>query len=210
MEITDPTLVFLLITLGLVGIGVETLTPGGFIPGLIGIAALVFGIIGAIDIGVAPGGVSLMVLAVALFIAAVALKLYRPLSVAGLIALILSGIFFFDRDQDPTSIPAVIAGCLVLGGFVMFVIERAARAKASPVRYGPEELIGRPAEVRATLDPRGQVFADGALWQAEIVPGSPAVGIGENVIIDSVRGLTLMVSPANAIATEVNPEGDSA
>ena len=64
--------------------------------------------------------------------------------------------------------------------------------------------------MRATLDPRGQVFADGALWQAEIVPGSPAVGIGENVIIDSVRGLTLMVSPANAIATEVNPEGDSA
>ena len=54
MEITDPTLVFLLITLGLVGIGVETLTPGGFIPGLIGIAALVFGVIGAIDIGVAP------------------------------------------------------------------------------------------------------------------------------------------------------------
>ncbi len=32
VEFSDPTLVFLLVTLGLVGIGVEVLTPGGFCP----------------------------------------------------------------------------------------------------------------------------------------------------------------------------------
>lgn len=207
MEITDPTLVFLLITLGLVGIGVETLTPGGFIPGLIGFMALILGVIGAVDLGATAGGVGLLVLAVGLFIAAVALKRYRPLSIAGMVALIASGIWFFDRDSDPTSIPAVLIGCIVLGGFILFVIERASRAKDAPVRYGPEELIGQPAVVRQSLSPRGQVFADGALWQAEVSPGSPPAEIGDDVVIDAVRGLTLMVTAASVNGTEVNEEG---
>jgi len=202
--VSDPTIVFLLITLGLVGIGVETLTPGGFIPGLIGIAALVIGITSATDLDVTVVGVGLLGLAIALFIAAVAFHLYRPLSAVGMLALIASGIFFFDRDTDPTSIIAIVIGCIVLGGFVTFVIERASKAKDSPVRYGPEELIGRPAVVRETLNPRGQVFADGALWQAELAPGLPAAGIGQTVIIDEVRGLTLMVTAAVASQTEDN------
>ena len=41
MEVTDPTVVFLLIALGLAGIGIEILTPGGILPALIGTVWLV-------------------------------------------------------------------------------------------------------------------------------------------------------------------------
>ena len=64
MEIGDPTLVYLLIILGLVGIGVEALTPGGFIPAVLGIIALVVGVIGLIDIGPTAIGLGLLLLAV--------------------------------------------------------------------------------------------------------------------------------------------------
>lgn len=195
MELADPTLVFLLITLGLFGVSIEILTPGGIVPGLVGVIALVLGIIGAIDIGAAPGGVGLLIVAIALFIAAVALKLYRPLSVLGVVALALSGIFMFDRETDPTSIPAVVVGSIVLGAFLVFVIERVSTVKSQPVRYGPEELVGLTGDVRQSLSPAGQVFIDGALWQAEATElAATPIAYGEKIRVDAVNGLTLSVS----------------
>jgi membrane-bound serine protease (ClpP class) len=55
-------------------------------------------------------------------------------------------------------------------------------------------MPGREAVVRTPLDPRGQVFIDGALWQAEAEDGAAAVG--ETVIVRWVEGLTLHVAPA--------------
>jgi membrane-bound serine protease (ClpP class) len=208
VELTDPTLVFLLITLGLVGVGIEILTPGGIVPGVVGVVALVLGLIGAVDVGATAAGVGLLILAIAFFIAAVALRLYRPLAIAGVLSLIASGIFMFDRDTDPTSIPAVIIGCVALGGFLLFVIERVSKVKASPVMYGPEELIGMTGDVRQTLSPRGQVFIDGALWQAEATTPGTRIAFGERIRVDAINGLTLSVSPvSNTNEPETEQEG---
>lgn len=198
MEITDPTLVFLLVTLGLVGLGVETLTPGGLIPAIIGIVALVLGVIGLTDVGPTAVGMGLLLLAVASFIAAVALKLYRPLSAVGTVALIAAGIWMFDRGTDPTSIPAVVIASIVVGALMGFVIERASRAKGEPVRYGPENLAGLTGDVRTPLRPEGQVFVDGGLWRAELEAPGGSLATGERVEVVEVRGLTLVVRPLAA------------
>ena len=207
MELTDPTLIFLLITLGLVGVGIETLTPGGFVPGLVGIVALVLGVIGAIDLNATAGGIGLLILSIAFFIGAVALKIYRPLALAGIVALILSGIFMFDRDTDPTSIPVVVIGSILLGAFLLFVIERVSAVKGTPVRYGPEELTGQTGDVRQGLNPTGQVFIDGALWQAELSDPSSSATVGDRIRVDGIRGLTLLVSPDGAGPTNQPIEG---
>jgi membrane-bound serine protease (ClpP class) len=210
VELSDPTLVFLLVTLGLVGIGVEALTPGGFLPGLVGVAALVLGVIGYIDIDAPSGGVGLLLVSIAFFIAAAALKRYRALSAAGTLFLILSGIFMFDRGSEPTSIPAVLVAGLVLGGFMMFVIERAGTARTRPVKTGWEELIGMTGEVRSGLGPVGQVFIDGALWRAELSPESEPVTVGTRVQVEAVEGLTLIVSKVRrteAASSQTDKEG---
>lgn len=215
MELSDPTLVFLLVTLGLVGIGVEALTPGGFLPGLVGVAALVLGVIGYIDIDAPSAGAGLLLVSIALFIAAAALKSYRPLSIAGVLALMLAGIFMFDRSTEPTSIPAVIVGAGVLGGFMVFVIERASRARGRPVKAGREELIGKTGDVRSgplSSDGQGsgQVFVDGGLWRAELAPGSEPVTVGDQISVEAVEGLTLIVSRfrrAEAASSQTDTEG---
>ena len=201
MEITDPTLVFFLITIGLVGIGAETLTPGGVFPGLIGLISLTLGIVGAVQIGVSPVGAGLLLVSIALFIAAAAFNAYRPLSIASVVTLIAGGIFLFPRDEDPTSIAAVVIGGAALGALLLFVIERAAMVKASPVRYGPEELVGVRGEVRATLDPHGQVFLDGTLWDAELADGAEPVRPGGEITVEQVRGLTLVVRESQGVAS---------
>jgi len=195
VEITDPTLVYLLVILGLTGIGIEAMTPGGFVPAILGLIALVFGVIGMVDLGPTAVGLGLLLLAIALFISAVAFKLYRPLSILGILCLVGSGIWMFDRSEDPTSIVAVAIGSIVLGLFMLFVEERAARSLSSPVRYGPEDLAGMGGEVRVPLRPEGQVFVDGALWQARVEDPEARVGVGERIVVTEVRGLTLIVTP---------------
>lgn len=195
MEISDPTLVYLLVILGLTGIGIEAVTPGGFIPAILGIIALVFGVIGLVDIGPSAIGMGLLLLAIVLFISAVAFHRYRPLSIAGVVSLVGSGIWMFDRNTDPTSIIAVTIGSVALGLFMLFVIERASETRGAPVRYGPEELAGRTGDVRVPLRPDGQVFVDGALWQARLADPASKLGTGEKVVVVEVQGLTLIVEP---------------
>jgi len=195
MEISDPTLVYLLVILGLTGIGIEAVTPGGFVPAILGIIALVFGVIGLVDIGPSAIGVGLLLLAIVLFISAVAFHRYRPLSIAGVVSLVGSGIWMFDRNTDPTSIIAVTIGSVALGLFMLFVIERASETRGAPVRYGPEELAGRTGDVRVPLRPDGQVFVDGALWQARLADPASKLGTGEKVVVVEVQGLTLIVEP---------------
>lgn len=195
MEITDPTLIFLLVTLGLVGLGVESLTPGGMVPAIIGVIALILGVIGMVDVGPTAVGVGLFLLSVVSFIAAVALRLYRPLSALGALALAVAGIWMFDRSTDPTSIPAVIVASVVVGALMGFVIERAGRARRTPVRYGPEDLAGRTGDVRTPLRPGGQVFVDGGLWRAELEDPGGRLSTGEQIEVVEVRGLTLVVRP---------------
>ena len=200
MEIGDPTLVYLLIILGLAGIGVEVMTPGGLIPAILGLVALIFGLVGMADIGPTAIGIGLLLLAIALFIAAAAFHRYRPLSIAGVLSLVASGIWMFDRETDPTSILAVTLGSVVLGLFMLFVIERASVTREAPVRYGPEDLVGMQGDVRVPLRPDGQVFIDGALWQARLADPEDRLGIGEIVTVVEVSGLTLIVTGQ----TEIN------
>ena len=56
----------------------------------------------------------------------------------------------------------------VLAGFVVFASRKAIAAQRDePVRTGEAGLIGSIGEVREPLDPTGQVFVQGALWQAQ-------------------------------------------
>ena len=78
---------------------------------------------------------------------------------------------------------------------MLFVIERASETRAAPVRYGPEDLVGMEGDIRVPLRPDGQVFVDGALWQARLADPDARLGIGEKVTVTEVSGLTLVVAP---------------
>jgi membrane-bound serine protease (ClpP class) len=197
VELTDPTLVFLLIAIGLAGIGVEINAPGSFGPGIIGIASLVLGVIGAIQIGSLGAGLGLLLVAIAFFVAAAALEHTRELSAVGAVALIGAGIFMFDRQTDPTSIVAVVIGAGVVGAFMVFVLERAENVRGQPVLTGWEELIGATGVIRSGRlsgdRDVAQVFVNGALWQARLSPGSDPVDLSDTVMVEEVDGLTLVV-----------------
>jgi membrane-bound serine protease (ClpP class) len=88
----------------------------------------------------------------------------------------------------------------VLSLITVFVITpKVLRAhRDEPVRTGWEEVVGSVGEVREPLDPDGQVFVGGALWQARLADEGAEVGVGNRVRVESVDGLTLVVRPVSA------------
>lgn len=72
---------------------------------------------------------------------------------------------------------------------------KALTARRAPVRTGTESLVGSDATVRSWTGAQGQVELDGGLWRARMEFGydDSVPAVGESVVVEQVRGLTLKV-----------------
>ena len=89
---------------------------------------------------------------------------------------------------DPWLMPALVI-CVI--AFTIIAIIWGIRAHQKQVAAGREDLIGKTAEVKVALKPKGTVFIEGEGWTALSEKGW--VKTGEEVIITKVEGLKLWV-----------------
>jgi membrane-bound serine protease (ClpP class) len=110
------------------------------------------------------------------------------------VALVL-GSMMLIRTPEPymrISLPVILSSAGVMALFFGLVVGAGVRALHARTTTGREGLIGEVAVVRHRLAPRGQVFVEGELWNAEAdVP----VEEGRTVRVAAVEGLTLKVVP---------------
>jgi membrane-bound serine protease (ClpP class) len=198
--LVNPTVSYLLILLGLVGIGIEFFSPGLIAPGTIGVISLLLGLYGTAQLPVTVAGILLLIFGIAMIVAEAHLPTHGILGASGVAALIAGGLLLYDTNSSAFGIsaPVVVAVGLILGGLLAFAVERAVQARTQPKRTGWEEMVGAVGEVRQTLDPVGQIFVQGALWRAQL--GGPngdgrTLERGSRVRVESVEGLTLQVRP---------------
>lgn len=207
--LVNPTVAFLLLSVGLLGLAFELFNPGAIAPGTLGLISFLLGAYGTAQLPVTAAGILLLVLAIALFVVEAHVNSHGVLGASGVLALILSGLLLFNTNEGfGISVPVVIGAGVVLGGFFAFVVQRAVRARGEPVRTGHEEMVGALGEVRVPLSPEGQVFTRGALWRARAVNGEAQMRAGDRVRVELVDGLTLLVRPEPQTESE-SEEGAS-
>jgi membrane-bound serine protease (ClpP class) len=198
--LVNPTVSYLLILLGLVGIGIEFFSPGLIAPGTIGVISLLLGLYGTAQLPVTVAGVLLLVFGIAMIIAEAHLPTHGILGASGVASLVASGLLLYDTNSSAfgVSAPVVIAVGLILGGLLAVAVERAVQARSQPKRTGWEEMVGAVGEVRQPLAPMGQIFVQGALWRARLGGDDGddrTLERGSRVRVESVEGLTLQVRP---------------
>ena len=93
------------------------------------------------------------------------------------------------------STPVIVGVAVSVSAISAFIINRVVRAHRRQASTGKEELIGKTALVKVTLEPEGTVFFKGERWTALSEEGR--VKAGEEVIITKVDGLTLWVTKKN-------------
>src|SRR5215211_5243522 len=194
--LVNPTVSYLLILLGLAGLGIELMS-GLIAPGAIGLVSFLLGLYGTAQLPVTAAGVLLLCVGIAMIIAEAHLPTHGILGASGIAALVASGLLLYDTNSSAfeVSAPVVIFVGLLLGGMLAFAVERAVRARRELKRTGWEEMVGAIGEVRQPLDPVGQIFVEGALWRAEVDGDGQVLKRGSRVQVESVEGLTLHVRP---------------
>ena len=211
--IINPNVAYLLLLVGLAGVGIELLTPGLFVPGSLGVLSLLLGIYGAAQLPVTVIGVVLLLVGVGLVIAEAYLPTGGILGIGGIAALIAAGLTLFDTGSDAleVEVPIVVTVAVVIGAFGLFVGDRVLKAQRQKrVRTGWEELPGSDAEVRVALNPIGQIFVEGALWRARSITEGEQIPVGERVRVREVDGLTLIVERVESVSDQSSPPTEGA
>jgi membrane-bound serine protease (ClpP class) len=182
--LVDPNLITLMLSIGLIGIVVELWNPGLVFPGTVGAISLILGLYGLQVLPVSLAGLLLMILAAAFFVAEAFVPTHGALSVAGGVMFVLGALILFDPAGDAyqVSMPVAIGIAVGLTLLLGFAVTRAVRAARQPVAVGVHGMVGHEAVVRGG----GLVQVNGELWRARSAGGEDLVA-GQHVRIEEVE-----------------------
>jgi membrane-bound serine protease (ClpP class) len=203
--LASPNVAFLLISLGTLALFVEILHPGLWIPGTIGIAFLILGFAGVGNLDFSWAGVAFLALAIVLIILEAQAPGFSYFGAAGVIALVLGGVFLVGRFSGPDltgGAKTVSLWLLAVVGasafaFVVWLTWQIRLTRRSPAYVSEGStgaLAGHEGIVTARLAPKGEVHIAGEYWTAETA-GDVPLEVGEKVKVLSVDGVTLIVEP---------------
>ena len=199
--LTNPNIVFLLLTVGVQAILIELSSPGGWIAGFIGAVSLA---LAAYGLGVLPVnwfGLIFLVIAFVLFILDIKAPTHGALTAAGVVSLIVGSLVLFNSPGTPSflrvSVPLVIGVSLATAGIFFAILMIALRAQKAPIRTGRESFVGRTGTARTTIAPFGTVQMGGELWSGELAPGEDTILEGANVEVLEVQGVRVIVRKIN-------------
>ena len=197
--LTNPNIVFLLLSVGVQAILIELSSPGGWVAGFIGVVCLALATYGLGILPVNWFGIVFLVLSFVLFILDIKAPTHGALTVAGIGSFIVGGLVLFNSPGIPdfqrVSVPLVIGSAVVTGAIFFVIVGFALRARKRPIIAGQESLVERIGIVREVLDPNGSVQLGGELWSAES-EGEVVLPVGAKVKVVTVKGLKLIVKEA--------------
>jgi len=190
--LSNPLISLLLLMMAMYGIIFELSNPGAILPGVIGGISAILLLYSFSVIPINAAGFAFIALAVLLFIADVYSPTHGVLSVGGVVSLFFGLMMLFRTPAGPMISPWVLAVvAVVTGGFFVFVVGLGVKALKRPYIAGRDAVVGHVGEARSDLDPKGQIFVNGALWTATSESGR--IEKGEKVDVTAMEGLKLTV-----------------
>jgi membrane-bound serine protease (ClpP class) len=195
--LTNPNIVFILLSIGVQAILIEMSSPGGWVAGIIGVILLALSIYGLGILPVNWFGIVFLIIAFILFILDIKAPTHGALTVAGVASFITGALILFNSVSVP-GFPRVSVGLVVgMGVFIgltfFAVVMIAMRALRKPIITGRESLAGKEGYVIQRLNPQGIVQVAGEQWTAFLASGEKPLNQGDRVIVDKVEGVRLIV-----------------
>lgn len=200
--LTNPNIVFLLITIGAQAILIELSSPGGWIAGFLGVVCLALATYG---LGVLPVnwfGIIFLITAFVLFVLDIKAPTHGALTVAGVASMVVGALVLFNSPGTPqfqkVSVPLVITTALIMAGVFLAVVAVAVRAQHTPVLTGRETLAGKIGTARTDIGVRtGSAQVAGELWSARTEDGQQSIPSGNRIEVIRTEGIHLIVRNSN-------------
>jgi len=192
--ITNPTVAYVMLLIGIYGLLLEGYHPGAILPGVVGAICLLLALFAFQVLPVNYVGLALILLGVVLMIAEALAPSFGAMGVGGLVAFVFGSIMLMDIDVPGYGVNrGIVFGIAAAGGAIfgltLYLLWRARRA---PVVTGDRTLIGHTADVAEPIESEGWAFVAGERWRIRTrVPLKP----GDRPRVIAMEGLTLIVEP---------------
>jgi len=190
--ISNPTIAYILLMLGIYGVFFELSNPGAILPGVVGGIFLILAFYSLQMLPVNFAGLALILFAVILFIAEIKVMSHGLLAIGGVISLFLGSLMLIESPADymRISLSVIIPAVLVSAAFFIFAVTMAVKARLKKPTTGTEGLVGEVGVAITPLSPEGKVSIHGEFWNA--VSDQP-LEKGEKVKVIGVANLRLKV-----------------
>jgi membrane-bound serine protease (ClpP class) len=166
--ISNPTIAYILLMLGIYGIFFELSSPGAILPGVVGGIFLILAFYALQMLPVNYAGLALIFFAIILFIAEIKVVSHGLLAVGGVISLFLGSMMLFQSPVEymRVSLSVIIPAVLVSAAFFIFAVTKAINARLKKPTTGMEGLIGEVGIASTPIAPEGKVSIHGEFWNA--------------------------------------------
>jgi membrane-bound serine protease (ClpP class) len=194
LPLTDPSLAFMLLILGLVGIYIEFTHPGLIFPGVAGGIVVIVSLMALSLLPINWAGAALILLGLACFILEATVTSGGILATGGVVAMVFGTVLLIDTEVPELSIGwgTAIAVTLPFALITVFLLRLAVKSFRYKVATGVEAMVGEIGIAKTDLHPEGRVFVHGEWWNAQSQQPVPS---GAKVRIIAVDGLLLTVTP---------------
>lgn len=201
--IANPSVAYILLLIGLGGLVMEGMHPGGILPGVVGAICLLLALYAFQLLPVNFAGLALILLGVILIVSEAFVPAYGVLGTGGVISFVIGSVIFMHTGVPGYGIalPVVIGLAIAAAGVLAGIVWMAVRSHKQPVVSGREEMVGAMAEVVADFAGRGTVHVHGEHWQAR---SDVPLTRGQVVAVTGMHGLILDVKPV-AVPKEAMP-----
>ena len=192
--LTDPTVAYILLLIGIYGLVFEGYNPGGVLPGVAGATALLLALYAFHVLPVNFAGLALIVLGIILFVTETFVPAYGTLSIGGLAAFVIGSIILMDTSVPGFAVSReLISGISVAAALIILsTVWLAVRAHRRPVVSGAEELLEDTGRALSDFsrDGTGIVRIHSENWNAR---SETPIRAGDAVKVIRREGLELSV-----------------
>lgn len=192
--ITDPSVAYILLLVGVYGLFFEFSNPGFVLPGVAGVISLLLAMFAFQLLPVNFAGLALIAIGIGFMVAEAFFPTFGSLGVGGVIAFVIGSVMLIDTDVPGYGVawPLIASVAAVSALFLIFVVGMALKARRRPVVSGREELIGSIGEMLEDARGEGLARIHGELWK---VRSAAALVRGQKVRVVGIDGLVLEVVP---------------
>ncbi|MGJ3257191.1 MAG: NfeD family protein [Alcanivorax sp.] len=194
--ITDPSIAYLMLLVGIYGLVLEFSNPGMGVPGVLGAICLLLALYALQMLPVSYVGLGLVLLGTVL----VALEAVSPsfgvLGIGGVIAFVIGSIMLMDTELPAFRIAMPVIAAVGVGSLLLvgLFVRLAVKAHEGPPVTGADTLVGETAVALGDFENDGQVRVLGEIWHAH---SQQPVQQGQSLQVISRSDLVLDVVPAN-------------
>ncbi|WP_165482769.1 NfeD family protein [Legionella gresilensis] len=190
--ITDPTIAYLLLMLGIYGIFFELINPGVIAPGVIGAIAILVALYALQLLPINYAGLALIVLGVAFIIAEAFAPSFGVLGLGGTVSFITGSILLIDAEhinfQIAWSAIGAMAAVNIIIAIIMFTM--IIKSRRQPIQHGTAALLGVEGRTLSVVDLRGQAVIGGEIWS---VYAKHPINANQPIRVIGAKGLQLEV-----------------